>query len=244
MLSKNHCKLINALKLKKNRTEKQLFVVEGVKSVKEVLKSDVIIEKLFQTPAVSEKIEGDFEKFEITEEELKKISQLKQPAGILAVCKMPTYELEIKESELYLALDELNDPGNLGTIIRLADWFGITQIIASENPVYVYNPKVIQASMGSFTRVKVIYTDLEKFLQHYKQPIIGTFLEGENLYQTSLPKQGIIIMGNEANGISDAIKQLVTQKITIPHFGNRPTESLNVAMATSIILSEFRRNQI
>lgn len=148
---------------------------------------------------------------------------------------------KINEQSIILALDKIRDPGNLGTIIRLCDWFGITDLVCSEDTVDLYNPKVLQATMGSITRVNVSYVDLNEFLSQTKLPIFGTFMNETNIYKTQLPQDGIIVMGNEANGISTEIEPLITDKITIPRFGN-PTESLNVATATAIILSEFRRS--
>ncbi len=241
MLTKNHSKLIQSLKHKKFRNLHKLFVVEGIKSVKEVLKSPIQVEKLFCLEECKDEFTGSFEKYLISENELRKVSNLKTPNGVLALCKIDDKKMVLDENELILALDGVNDPGNLGTIIRLADWFGVSKIICSENTVDIYNSKVIQATMGSFTRVAVFYTDLNVFLQNYSNTVFGTFLEGDNIYQEKLPSKGIIVMGNEANGISKEIEKRVTQKITIPQFGKGTTESLNVAMATSIILSEFKR---
>ncbi|APD05912.1 putative tRNA/rRNA methyltransferase YsgA [Flavobacteriaceae bacterium UJ101] len=241
MLTKNHSKLIQSLKHKKFRNLHKLFVVEGIKSVKEVLKSPIQVEKLFCLEECKDEFTGSFEKYLISENELRKVSNLKTPNGVLALCKIDDKKMVFDENELILALDGVNDPGNLGTIIRLADWFGVSKIICSENTVDIYNSKVIQATMGSFTRVAVFYTDLNVFLQNYSNTVFGTFLEGDNIYQEKLPSKGIIVMGNEANGISKEIEKRVTQKITIPQFGKGTTESLNVAMATSIILSEFKR---
>ena len=178
----------------------------------------------------------------ISEAELKKISALATPNSCLAVFKIPKAK-EMKESGLILALDDVRDPGNLGTIIRLCDWFGIETLFCSEESVDIYNPKVVQATMGSISRVNVVYGDLENFLVKTKLTVFGTFMDGKNIYQESLLKEGIIVMGNEANGISEAVEKLVTDRIAIPRFGDlQITESLNVATATAIILSEFKRN--
>ncbi|MFV0531000.1 MAG: TrmH family RNA methyltransferase [Flavobacteriales bacterium] len=241
MLTKNHSKLIQSLKRKKFRNLHKLFVVEGVKSVKEVLKSTVQVDKIFCLETYKNEFTGDFEKYIISENHLKKVSNLKAPQGVLALCKIEQKPLSITDDELIVALDGVNDPGNLGTIIRLADWFGINKIICSEHTADVYNPKVIQATMGSFTRVEVYYTDLNVFLENSSQTIFGAFLAGENIYKKNLPDTGIIVMGNEANGISKEIERFINKKITIPSFGKKTPESLNVAVATSIILSEFRR---
>ncbi|MGQ3086450.1 RNA methyltransferase, partial [Flavobacterium sp.] len=177
----------------------------------------------------------------ITDAELKKISALTTPNTCLALFSIPE-EKPIARTGLIVALDDIRDPGNLGTIIRLCDWFGIAHLVCSENCVDAYNPKVVQATMGSLSRVNVVYTNLADHLSKTKLPVFGTFMDGENIYAGTLPKDGIIVMGNEANGISEAIEQLVTNKIAIPRFGNlQLTESLNVATAAAITLSEFRR---
>ncbi|MCD8518956.1 MAG: RNA methyltransferase, partial [Flavobacterium sp.] len=160
----------------------------------------------------------------------------------LAVFKIPKAK-EMVEKGLIVALDDVRDPGNLGTIIRLCDWFGIETLFCSEESVDIYNPKVVQATMGSISRVNVVYGNLEAFLSQTKLPVFGTFMDGKNIYQEKLPKEGIIIMGNEANGISSSVEKLVSERIAIPRFGNlQVTESLNVATATAIILSEFKRS--
>ena len=159
----------------------------------------------------------------------------------MAVFKIPKAK-EMVEKGLIVALDDVRDPGNLGTIIRLCDWFGIETLFCSEESVDIYNPKVVQATMGSISRVNVVYGNLETFLSQTKLPVFGTFMDGKNIYQEELPKEGIIIMGNEANGISTSVEKLVSERIAIPRFGNlQVTESLNVATATAIILSEFKR---
>jgi len=167
---------------------------------------------------------------------------LATPNSCLAVFKIPA-ENKIIDSGLIIALDDIRDPGNLGTILRLCDWFGIKQIICSKETVDIYNPKVVQATMGSIARVNVNYLDLKTFITQTKLPVFGTFMDGNNIYQSNLPQNGIIIMGNEANGISAEIEKIVTSRISIPRFGElQKTESLNVATATAIILSEFKRN--
>jgi len=241
MLSKNQIKLITSLQQKKYRKQEQLFFAEGVKVVQELLQSNFELQDLFTTKqdfiSVSKtKVHA------ISDAELKKISALATPNSCLAVFKIPK-DKEMKESGLILALDDVRDPGNLGTIIRLCDWFGIETLFCSDETVDVYNPKVVQATMGSISRVNVVYGDLDNFLVKTKLTVFGTFMDGKNIYQESLPKEGIIVMGNEANGISEAVEKLVTDRIAIPRFGNlQITESLNVATATAIILSEFKRN--
>lgn len=237
-LSKNHIKLITSLSQKKYRQKHQLFIVEGVKVVQEFLSSSYELEILFST-------ENDFSftnKFiKVSDQELKKISGLKNPNKVLAIFKIPN-QINPKTDDLVLALDNINDPGNLGTIIRLCDWFGIEQLVCSNETVDCFNSKVVQASMGSLTRVVISYLDLKKYLQNVSVPIFIADMDGLNVYKTKLPDSAVLVLGNEANGISDDIKQLVTTKITIPRYGAfQQTESLNVATASAILLSEFRR---
>jgi TrmH family RNA methyltransferase len=240
MISKNQIKLISGLHQKKQRFANQLFFAEGIKIIQELLQSNFELEHLFTTQNDFETV--DFSKrVSITEQELKKISALSTPNTCLAVFKIPA-ENPIIDSGLIVALDDIRDPGNLGTILRLCDWFGIQQIICSKETVDIYNPKVVQATMGSITRVNVNYVDLKSFITNAKLPVFGTFMNGENIYQSELPQNGIIIMGNEANGISAEIEKMVTSRLTIPRFGTlQKTESLNVATATAIVLSEFKR---
>lgn len=241
MLSKNQIKLITSLTQKKYRKQHQLFIAEGKKVIEELLQSNFELESLFVT---NDKIFTSVPKDKInaiTISEIKKISVLATANDCLALFKIPV-EREMTLKGLVLALDDIRDPGNLGTIIRLCDWFGIETLLCSDETVDVYNPKVVQATMGSISRVNVVYTNLEKALKKTSLPILGTFMDGENIYKKELPKEGIIVMGNEANGISPEIENLVTQKIAIPRFGKlQQTESLNVATATAIILSEFKR---
>lgn len=245
MLTNNDTKLINSLVKKKFRQKYNKFVVEGVKNIKEVLNSSICVEKIYTIDDIFK--ENSSKNIMISQRELNKISQLVTPNVALAVCEIPK-EKTIKKNGFIIALDDIRDPGNLGTIIRIADWFGIEQIVCSKETVDLYNPKVIQSSMGSFVRVQVNYTDLEEFLKSYKKPVLGTFMEGENLYKTYLPDEAVLLMGNEANGISDKLEKLVSQKISIPRMGKlQQTESLNVAMAMSIIIGErastmFRKN--
>ncbi|MBZ4041626.1 TrmH family RNA methyltransferase [Flavobacterium hibisci] len=241
MISKNQIKLITGLHQKKQRFANQLFFAEGIKVIQELLQSNFELEYLFTTQNDFETV-GTSKRFPVTEQELKKISALSTPNTCLAVFKIPA-ENTIIDSGLILALDDIRDPGNLGTILRLCDWFGIQQIICSKETVDIYNPKVVQATMGSIARVNVNYVDLKSFITNAKLPVFGTFMNGENIYQSVLPQNGIIIMGNEANGISAEIEKTVTSRLTIPRFGKlQKTESLNVATATAIVLSEFKRN--
>ena len=240
MVSKNQIKRITSLLQKKYRKQEQLFFVEGVKGVQELLDSNFELVELFTTN--SELFSVDKSKvYAITESELQKISALTTPNTCLALFKIPA-AVSFEEKGLLVALDDVRDPGNLGTIIRLCDWFGIKTLFCSEESVDVYNPKVVQATMGSISRVNVVYGNLEKFLSETKLPVFGTFMNGKNIYKEILPNEGIIVMGNEANGISKAIENLVSERIAIPRFGDlQATESLNVATATAIILSEFKR---
>lgn len=236
MLTNNDSKLIHSLVKKKFRQKYNKFVVEGVKNIKEVINSSIQIDTIYTTEEIF--AVKDIRCVQISANELKKISQLVSPNIALAVCNIPP-PAPIQASGFLLALDDVRDPGNLGTIVRMADWFGLEQIICSKQTVDLYNPKVIQASMSSFLRVQVNYIDLASFFSNYTHPILGTYMEGENVYQTEFPDQGVLLMGNEANGISADLGQRVTQKITIPRMGNlQATESLNVAMATSMILGE------
>lgn len=241
MVSKSQIKLITSLAQKKYRTKTGLFVVEGRKGIQEAIDSGFKLDSLFTTGKNFDALQSKTNF--INEAELKKISALKNPQEAVAVFEIPeSGKPQVKG--LVLALDGIRDPGNLGTIIRLCDWFGVETLICSTDTVDCYNPKVVQATMGSITRVQVFYTDLESFLKEngVELPVIGAFLEGENIYTSSLPEQGILILGNEANGISEEIKSLVSKKLNIPQFGQaKKTESLNVATATAVILSEFRR---
>lgn len=244
MLSKNQIKLITSLGRKKYRNQNQLFVVEGVKSIKEFMNSEYELEKIYTTNADVFDID-ESKCCSITERELKKISFLSTPYIALATFRMKVVE-QINHNKLILGLDGISDPGNLGTIIRLCDWFGISDLICSLNTVDCFNPKVVQASMGSLARVNISYVDLEFFFKNYCDcPVYGTFMTGENVYETDLEQPGILIMGNEANGISNALEKYITKKLAIPQFNNNQnTESLNVAMASAIFLSEFKRRLI
>jgi TrmH family RNA methyltransferase len=240
MVSKNQIKLITSLVQKKYRKQHELFFAEGTKVIEELLHSNFQLEHLYHTKPMFYEV-SEIQKTLISDSDLKKISALTTANDCLAVFKIPQ-EKKIESNGLIIALDDIRDPGNLGTIIRLCDWFGISQIVCSEQTVDIYNPKVVQATMGSIARVTISYLDLESYLDDAKTEIFGTFMDGENIYKKQLPQEGIIVFGNEANGISKSIEEKITQKITIPRFGNlQLTESLNVATATAIVLSEFRR---
>jgi TrmH family RNA methyltransferase len=250
MLSKNRIKYLTSLQVKKYREESNQFIAEGVKMVDELLNSSFKINEIF---ALNEWIEKNHSKTnilvtEIDQKELERISGLSTPNQVVALVDIPRRLINIHEiySDLVIVLDEIRDPGNLGTIIRIADWYGIKNIVCSENSVDVYNPKVVQATMGSIARVDVFYTNLNSFIS--KTPkninIYGTLLEGENIYLNDLSQNGIIVIGNEAKGISKDILPLITNKIHIPSFAinkNNKAESLNASIATAIICSEFRR---
>lgn len=245
MLTKNQAKLIKSLDEKKNRIELGMFLVEGEKSVVEVLDSDFEINFIATTneffDKYGDKIREKSENFEIVNQsELEKIGTFSTNDAAIAVVKQKNNKIfEIQKNELILALDEIKDPGNLGTIIRIADWYGIKNIVASRETVDFYNPKVITATKGSFTRVNIFYTDLKDFLSNTKLPVLGAFLDGENVHKTKFPESMILLMGNESNGISKEIEKLITHKITIPAYGK--AESLNVAIATAIIVDNIKR---
>ena len=256
MLSKNKIKFINSLKKKKNRTYYKLFLAEGEKIILELLASSMKLKELYGTEAfmnnVSKQKLSHVEKVEtINDTELKKISDLKTPNKVLAIVEIPKYQIDENElkNSLSLVLDKINDPGNLGTIIRIADWFGINHVFCSEDTVDVFNPKVIQSTMGSFARVNLVYCDLKDLLSSYQNTkyfgIYGSFLEGESIYASPLTNKGFIIMGSESHGISKELEEFVNQRIYIPSFSQEESqessESLNVSVATGIICSEFRR---
>lgn len=240
MLSKSQLKLITSLRQKKYRVKENLFIAEGVKVVNEFLNSEFKIHKIFCISDFEHQLSEDKIQL-ISNEELKKISLLKTPNQVVGLFEIPKAS-ELLNKGLIVALDDVNDPGNLGTIIRLCDWFGVRQIICSTNTVDCFNPKVVQSSMGSLTRVKLNYTDLNTYIESTKLPICTTQMNGQNVYKTELPKDAILVMGNEANGISKEILELSTNSLAIPRFGDiQKTESLNVATATAILLSEFKR---
>ena len=242
MLTKNQSKRILSLKQKKQRLKQGLFIVEGPKVVQEFIDSNYELVEIFS-------INNNYAHFEgkltiIDEKELKKISSHVTPNTVLAVFKIPT-PIEVNANGLILALDELNNPGNLGTIIRLCDWFGIKDLVCSTTTVDCYNSKTVQAAMGSHTRVNIIYLDLELFLDSQSYTM-GTFMDAKaSIYEMELPSSGVVVLGNEANGISDAIASKLNTRLAIPRFGLlKQTESLNVANAAAIVLSEFKRRSI
>ena len=244
MISKNQIKYIRQLELKKYRKREGVFVAEGPKVVGDLLRR-------YQPVAVYATAEWQGKgATPVTEDELHRISFLQHPQQVLALFRLPQdislSSFHFPLSSLSLALDGVQDPGNLGTIIRIADWFGIDTIYCSEDTADAYNPKVVQATMGSIARVNIIYTDLLQLFASLppSYPVYGTLLDGEDIYQQPLTKEGIIVMGNEGNGISEAIRQRVNRRLLIPCFREGDTaESLNVAIATAITCSEFKRRQ-
>jgi len=246
MISKNQLKLIHSLELKKQRKKLGLFLVQGEKNVGELFQSDFEIVNLFATTDYINKQAKQLTEYQLiaktvesSEEELKKAGTLKTNNSVIAVVKCKAFTPPEQQAGLVLVLDQVGDPGNLGTIIRVADWYGIKHVVCSPDCADLYNPKVIAATMGSFARVQVSHAQLTEYLNEQNKPIFGAFLEGDNIHQCRLPNSAFIVMGSESHGISDAVAKLITDKITIPNFGQ--AESLNVAMATGIILDNFKR---
>ena len=239
MLSKNELKYIQSLCHKKFRQEEGLFIAEGVKLADELLHSDYTIKKIY---AIDAWIKGhstdSVETIEISEQELERISALQTPNQVLAIVEQkqmitaPSFQ-----HQWTIVLDNIQDPGNFGTIIRIADWFGIKQIICSNDTVELYNPKVIQSTMGSFIRVNIWYQQLDELLQNVQVPVLGALLSGKSIYELPKMKEGILMIGNESKGIHDSLKKLITQPVTIPKIGE--AESLNAAVAMGIIVSHL-----
>jgi TrmH family RNA methyltransferase len=248
MLSKAQISLIKALQHKKFRTQHGLFVVEGIKSVVEFCHSSYKVQKIVATAdarAKLGKIPQNIKLEELSNADFDKISSLKTPQGALALVELPSsgnISLEQLRKKHTIVLDDVQDPGNLGTIIRTAEWFGITTVICSLHTVDAFNPKVVQATMGSLSRVQIYYVDIEAFLSENTLPTFGALLEGKNIYQTSFGNEGLIIMGNEGNGIRSALLKKINTAVTIPRVGR--AESLNVAIATTIFCSELTRQKL
>lgn len=255
MLSKNQIKFLNSLKQKKSREQLHLFVAEGNKIVTELVASNMKVKQVYGLEPALEKLNcsKELECIAVKQADLDRISSLTTPNEMLAVCEMPDHPLNISglNNKLTLLLDTIQDPGNLGTIMRIADWFGMETIVCSPQTVDVYNPKVIQATMGSIARINIHYTDLIEFLKLNQQqsnlPVYGALLQGEDIYSKTLPSAGFILIGNESKGISNSILPYITHKICIPSFSRfkstpAAVESLNAAIAAAIICSEFRRN--
>lgn len=248
-LSKNKIKYIQAFNNKKFRKAEQAFIVEGFKSVEDLLNEGLHAKLIIATPKWKAPKElSNTEYIEVSEEELRRVSLLQHPQDVIGIFNIPQQDndyTQVISQELCLCLDGIQDPGNLGTIIRTADWFGIKHIFCSLDTVDVYNPKVIQATMGSIARVQVHYNDIASIIKELPSntPIYGTLLDGNNLYAQELQNKGLIIMGNEGNGISKEIRKLITHKLYIPTYpqNKKTAESLNVSIATAIICAEFRR---
>ena len=238
MISKNQIKFIKSLSLKKNRVKAQLFVAEGEKIVNELLNSEFEIENIYATKQFSGI--NSCPKSAVTlvsNEELSRISNLTSPNNVLAIVKISQQESENNHG-ITLVLDDVNDPGNLGTIIRMCDWFGVTQLICSKSTVDCYNPKVVQSAMGSLFRFDIKYLELTTYLADIDTPIYGAYMNGVDVKVQEIPNKVHLIMGNEANGISESISKYITNKVSVKNIGQK-AESLNVAIATSILLHEF-----
>lgn len=245
MLSKNTVKFIKSLHQKKYRVAEGLFFVEGEKSVVEVLKSDFVVDLLLVTESFESRnspfLKGyKGELIRVTQGQLEHLGQYQSNDSALAIVRMKSNTSFVpSDRELIIALDDVRDPGNLGTIIRIADWYGIKKMVLSPQTAEFYNPKVIQATMGSFTRVQFFYENLDVVFAKWKLPVYGAFLEGDNVHELTQIEPGVILMGNESKGISPEIGKWVTKKVTIPGFGQ--AESLNVAIATAILCDNFKR---
>lgn len=247
MLSKSQISFIKSLHQKKYRKESGIFIIEGIKSITEFINSSYQLHSIYYTPqlaALLPKSTTNIKLFEVNNAILEKISTLQTPQGILALVHTPAppkMDFKSLKNSFSLVLDDVQDPGNFGTIIRTADWFGIQNIICSENTVEAYNPKTVQSTMGSLCRVNLIYTNLNTFLTSADLPVFGALLNGTDIYKTNWGNEGLILLGNEGHGISDDLIQSITTPVTIPRFGK--AESLNVAVASSIFCSELRRSK-
>jgi RNA methyltransferase, TrmH family len=250
MISKNKIKYIHSLESKKNRDKEDVFVAEGPKVVEDIMalrKPKLIVATAQWLQHNNKAIPSDCEIIEVNDEELAKASFMQHPQQVLAIFDKDKNELGTEDfsDKLALVLDGVQDPGNLGTIIRIADWFGITNVVCSRDTADIYNPKVVQSTMGSIARVKTFYTDLKEFITSLpaETPIYGTLLEGDNIYSQELERNGLIVVGNEGKGISPEIRKLINRRIRIPNYppGRETADSLNVAVATGIVCAEFRR---
>lgn len=256
MLSKNKIKLIRSLEYKKFREKENLFLIEGEKLIEELLQSGLNIENIFATETWIDKNTQALNKLKnklecATTGELERISLLKSPPTVVGLAEIPSSVLNKDDlkNKLSLVLDSVQDPGNLGTIIRIADWFGIENIICSQDSVDVYNPKVVQSTMGAIFRVKTHYMPLEELFsmnEDLQLPVYGTLLDGDNIYSKDLSQSGLIIMGNESKGINPVYQSFITDKLFIPFYpeGQKRSESLNVGIATAIVCAEFRRQAV
>jgi TrmH family RNA methyltransferase len=243
MLSKAQIKLIKSLHNKKFREETGMFIAEGKRLVEDIAASSIKIEHVYATPRYN----GSLQHIDITEDELSQISALTAPQTIIALCRIPEIKGGLPDltNTLALALDDIRDPGNLGTIMRIADWFGINHIFCSSESVEAYNPKTVQSTMGSIARVNLYYVDLNEILTHYKNeglPVYGAMLNGKNVYDETLSHNGILVIGNEANGISEGVARCITKPISIPSYAIKEgPESLNAAVAAAVLCAEFKR---
>ncbi len=242
MLSKAKIKFVKSLQIKKYRKQEQCFIVEGAKSVQELLSSDFEIVTILATSDFLSTIHQTLtcEVIEVSPKELEGLGEFQTNDSTLAIARQkPNNQIDVQHNEFALILDDIRDPGNLGTIIRTADWFGIHKIIASTETADFYNAKVITSSMGSFTRSEIFYTDLDEYLPKVKPKIFGAYLDGEDVHQVDFGKGGCIVIGNESKGISSSLEKYITNKITIPRYGK--AESLNAAIATAVICDNIRR---
>ena len=239
MVSDKQIKIIKSLKLKKNRIKHNLFVAEGDKTILELITAGFNINSLY---SINRQIEGVKNSvIQLSKPELNKMSNLSNPKNSLGVFEIPKPK-KINYNKLIIGLDNISDPGNLGTIIRLCDWFGVEDLICSFDTVDCYNPKVIQASMGSISRVNITYLDLQKTLENNSLKTFGTYMQGDSIFEIDEIKNGVILFGNEANGINPNLSKFIDKRLSIPRFGKlKKTESLNVANALSIVLSENSR---
>ncbi|MCO5279892.1 MAG: RNA methyltransferase [Chitinophagales bacterium] len=246
MLTKSKIKFLLSLQQKKYRQLNNRFIVDGDKTVRELFNSPLKVETLYAEPWwlwKNKHIYSDgVEIVEVSEKELQQISTLEAPTGVLAVAQIPTEDKpKLERGKITLALDDINDPGNFGTIIRIAEWFGVETIFCSEHCVDAYNPKVVSAAKGSLFRTKLFYGSLPQLFEKSKAPVFGTILNGNNIYKADLPHEGIVLIGNEAHGVSSELLPFLKLKLSIPGSGN--AESLNAGVATGIILSEFYRRK-
>lgn len=248
MISRTRIKWIKSLETRKYRLQEKAFVAEGPKLVGELLPYSTplyIAATKDWLDANRHLLRAVKEVDEVSQTELERASLLRTPQSVLAVMPIPERRLDISslQKKLVIALDSVQDPGNLGTILRIADWFGIHEVLCSEGTVDVYNPKCVQSCMGALARVEVFYCNLPEVLGQVEMPVFGTFLDGTDIYKEELSQQGIIVMGNEGNGISQPVAKLVNRRLYVPNYpkGSLTTESLNVAVATGIVCAEFRR---
>ncbi|TKC03918.1 TrmH family RNA methyltransferase [Pedobacter frigoris] len=246
MLSKSQISFIKSLHQKKYRKENGIFIIEGIKSIVEFIQSSYQIHSIYylaQYQSLLPSLPANIKLFEVNNAELDKISTLQTPQGIIALVHIPksaVLDLNALKGSFSLVLDGIQDPGNLGTIIRTADWFGFKNVICSNNTVEVYNPKTVQATMGSLSRVNTFYLDLQELLSQTKLPIFGAVLNGNSMYKTNWGNEGLVILGNEGQGISNEVMNLITNPVTIPRVGG--AESLNVAISAAILCADINRN--